>query len=133
MHSIAPSSYKHTASFLSEGFVLSSKGCMMQVTKGSTNFLHQGLRLEQRTRKKKRKLLIAQASGSIATVNTLLCPVVDFVTPLQVVNDLIFHDHKRTSSSGCNTLDRNKVRLYQHGLTLQLNDSFTVLPKVTVR
>ena len=36
--------------------------------------------------------MIAQASVSIATVNILLLsPVVGFITPLQVVNDLIFN------------------------------------------
>lgn len=69
---------------------------MRQVTKGSTNFLHQ-------RRGEKKNQLIAQASPSKATVNTLHCPVVDFATPLQVVNDLIFHDHKPTSSSDYST------------------------------
>lgn len=56
MHCIAPSC-KHTASFLSECFVQSifmmrSKGCMRQVTKGPTNLLHPVLKLVQSTRKK---------------------------------------------------------------------------------
>lgn len=50
---------------------------------------------------------LAQVRSSGATVNTLLqLKFVDFITPLQVANDLVFCDCKVTFSLGSNTETR---------------------------
>lgn len=67
------------------------------MTKGPTSCLC------LRRGKENRLCWLAQGRSSEATVNTLLqLKFVDFITPLQVANDLVFCDRKVTFSLGSN-------------------------------